>query len=84
MKNEPPYVPEGYRLPTFGEYEKLSSWDTERERLSGLITVSSGDRKKDYIQARKDITANIINYAEKNNIYFVRGSNRFIREEGPV
>lgn len=70
-----PRVPEGYRLPSFAEHEKLSAWDTERERLSGMISVSSGDRKKEYIYARKDITANIIDYAEKNNIYFVRGSN---------
>lgn len=83
VKIPEPKVPKGYRLPTFEEHEKLSAWATEGERLSGMIKVLSGDQKKEYIQERKKLAANIIDYTEKNNIYFVRGSNRFIREKSP-
>lgn len=65
--------PEGWRLPSDKERDKLGQMSTEIDRLRELIKVTSGDRKKEYIMARRDLNATLINYTEKKKIYYVPG-----------
>ncbi|MGD0627253.1 MAG: hypothetical protein ABSB32_21440 [Thermodesulfobacteriota bacterium] len=73
----PPYLPEGYRLPTYAEYEAISSMQSEAERLGDLIAVATGDLKKDLIRQRTDIVHEYFAMIDANDIYFVPGSNYF-------
>jgi hypothetical protein len=68
-----PTVPEGYRLPSEKERDKLSQMSTEIDRLREMIKATSGAAKKEYIHARRDLNADLINFMEKHKIYYVPG-----------
>ena len=72
-----PSVPEGYRLPTYAEYEAISSMQSEAERLKGLAAATTGDLKKDLIQQRTDIVHEYTSMIDTNNLYFVPKSNYY-------
>ena len=70
---KPVVPPQGYRLPSDKERDKLGQMSTEIDRLRELIKVTSGDQKKEYIRARRDLNAKLIDYMEKKKIYYVPG-----------
>jgi len=73
----PPYVTEGYRLPTWAEYQELSQLQNQYDNLSGMIDASSGKVKKDLIRQRQDIGAVMDDIIDAKDIYYVRSSNYF-------
>lgn len=73
----PPYVTEGYRLPTWAEYQELSQLQNQYDTVSALIDVSSGKAKKDLITQRHDIWDAMDDIIEAKKIYFVGESNYF-------
>jgi hypothetical protein len=70
-------VPEGYELPTWKEYEYMSRLSTEIDRLRGLRDATSGAMQKEFAIQRRDINQELIDYMEKNKLYYVPGSNYF-------
>jgi hypothetical protein len=68
---KPMVAPEGYRLPSDNERDKLAQISTEIDRLRELIRITSGPQKKEYIQMRRDLNATMIDFMEKHKIYYV-------------
>ena len=74
IKGSKPIVPpEGYRLPSDKERDKLGQMSSEIDRLRGLISATSGDQKKELIRMRRDLNADLIDFMEKHKIYYVPG-----------
>jgi hypothetical protein len=46
---------------------------SEIDRLRGMISATSGTQKKEFIIARRDLNADMIDYMEKHRIYYVPG-----------
>jgi hypothetical protein len=65
--------PQGYRLPSDNERDKLGQMSSEIDRLRGMISATSGAQKKEFIIARRDLNAEMIDYMEKHKIYYVPG-----------
>jgi hypothetical protein len=72
-----PKVPEGYQLPTYAEYEHMSRLSTEIDRLRGLRDATSGAKSREFAIQRRDVNQELIDYMEKNKLYYVPGSNYF-------
>lgn len=70
---KPVVPPQGYRLPSDKERDKLGQMSSEIDRLRELIKVTSGDKKKEFIIARRDLNQKMIGYMEKHKIYYVPG-----------
>ncbi|MEM3112782.1 MAG: GNAT family N-acetyltransferase [Candidatus Anstonellales archaeon] len=70
---KPVIPPEGYRLPTRKEADKLAAMDAEIDRLRELIKVTTGDVKKELIRQRRDLNNKAIEFMEKHRIYWVPG-----------
>jgi len=70
---KPVVAPEGYRLPSDKERDRLNTMYAEIERVRGLIQATKGDIKKGYIQTRRDINQAMIDYMEKHKLYYVPG-----------
>lgn len=70
-------VPEGYQLPTWEEYEYMSRLSTEIDRLRGLRDATSGVKQREFAIQRRDVNQELIDYMEKNKLYYVPGSNYF-------
>ena len=64
-------APAGFRLPSGVERDKLGQMSAEVDRLRGLIGISKGDVKKELIQQRRDLNAELIDYMEKHKVYYV-------------
>jgi hypothetical protein len=72
IKGPKPMVPpEGYRLPSDKESDKLGAMYAEIERLRGLIQATKGEVKKELIRQRRDVNAAMIDFMEKHKIYYV-------------
>jgi hypothetical protein len=65
--------PQGYRLPSDNERDKLGQMSSEIDRLRGMISATSGDQKKEFIRMRRDLNADMIDFMEKHKIYYVPG-----------
>jgi len=65
--------PQGYRLPSDNERDKLGQMSSEIDRLRGMISATSGDQKKELIRMRRDLNADMIDFMEKHKIYYVPG-----------
>ncbi len=65
--------PEGWRLPTFKEKDNLGAMSTEIDRLRAMITITSGDAKKELIQQRRDLNKDLIDYTDKHKVYYIPG-----------
>lgn len=70
---KPIVPPQGYRLPSDAERDKLGQMSAEIDRLRSLIQVTKGDQKKEFIVARRDLNQAMIAYMEKHKIYYVPG-----------
>ena len=68
---KPVIPPEGYRLPSDKERDKLGQMSTEIDRLRGLIPATSGKQKKELIRQRRDLNIKQIGYMEKHKVYYV-------------
>jgi len=67
-------VPAGYRLPKPEEMEIISGYDNEIRNYRALIKVTKDPKlKRQYIQFRRDANAKLIDYLEKNKIYWTPG-----------
>jgi hypothetical protein len=74
IKGPKPIVPpQGYRLPSDKERDKLGQMSSEIDRLRGLITAISGEQKKELIRMRRGLNADMIDFMEKHKIYYVPG-----------
>jgi hypothetical protein len=74
IKSPKPIVPpQGYRLPSDKERDKLGQMSSEIDRLRGLISATSGDKKKELIRMRRDLNADLIDFMERHKIYYVPG-----------
>jgi hypothetical protein len=65
--------PQGYRLPSDNERDKLGQMSSEIDRLRGMISATSGDQKKELIRMRRDLNTDMIDFMEKHKIYYVPG-----------
>jgi len=79
-----PKTPEGYRLPTKSEYLLFERMDHERQQLSHLIDKSEGKHKKELLQQYRDHVDKMMETIDNENIYYVRGSNRYIGSKNPL
>lgn len=70
---KPVVLPQGYRLPSDNERDKLGQMSSEIDRLRGMVSATSGAQKKEFIIARRDLNADMIDYMEKHRIYYVPG-----------
>ena len=68
---KPVIPPEGYRLPSDKERDKLGQMSTEIDRLRGLIPATSGEQKKELIRQRRDLNIKQISYMKKHKVYYV-------------
>jgi hypothetical protein len=74
IKGPKPMVPpQGYRLASAKESDRLGAMYAEVERLRGLIQATSGDAKRGLIIQRRDVNAVMIDFMEKHKIYWVPG-----------
>jgi hypothetical protein len=74
IKGPKPMVPpQGYRLASAKESDRLGAMYAEVERLRGLIQATSGDAKRELIIQRRDVNATMIDFMEKHKIYWVPG-----------
>lgn len=81
---QPLKVPESFRLPTHDEYDHLSRISIEMDQVRGLIDMSSGAQRREYIAARRDLNKELHDYAQKRSIYYVPKSGYIQGEKPPT